>query len=44
MLAPSMRDMSWVIRAIVQYDYDQDIEGFRQAFGQAVDSLGPTVG
>jgi len=44
MLAPSMRHMTWDIRAIVPYDYDQDIEEFRQAFGQAVDSSGPTVG
>jgi len=37
MLAPSMRYMTWDIRAIVPYDYDQDIEEFRQAFGQPVD-------
>jgi hypothetical protein len=44
MLAPSMRYMTWDIRAIVAYDYHEDIEEFRQAFGQAVDSSGPTVG
>ena len=44
MLAPSMRYMTWDIRAIVAYDYDQDIEEFRQAFGQAGDSSGPKVG
>jgi hypothetical protein len=38
MLAPSMRSMTWDIRAIVEYDDQQDIEEFRQAFGQAVDS------
>jgi hypothetical protein len=44
MLAPLMRYMTWDVRAIVPYDYDQDIEEFRQAFGQAVDSSGLTVG
>ena len=44
MLAPSMRYMTWDIRAIVEYDYHEDIEEFRQTFGQAVDSSGPTVG
>src|SRR5215212_4494787 len=40
MLAPSMRLMSWDVRAIVPYDYHQDIEEFRQAYGGS----GPTVG
>jgi hypothetical protein len=35
MLAPSMRYMTWDIRAIVEFDYHQDIEEFRQAFGDA---------
>jgi hypothetical protein len=44
MLAPSMRYMTWDIRAIMAYDYDEDIAEFRQAFGEAVDSVGPNVG
>src|SRR5215211_6128466 len=44
MLAPSMRYMTWDIRAIVAYDYHEDIEEFRQAFGQTGDSSGPKVG
>jgi hypothetical protein len=33
MLAPSMRYMTWDVRAIVAYNYDEDIAEFRQAFG-----------
>jgi hypothetical protein len=33
MLAPSMRSMTWNVRAIVVYTYDEDIAEFRQAFG-----------
>ena len=35
MLAPSMRYMTWDVRAIVAYNYDEDIAEFRQAFGGA---------
>src|SRR5215208_2585155 len=35
MLAPSMRDMTWDIRAIVEFDYHQDIEEFRRAIGDS---------
>ena len=28
-----MRYMTWDIRAIVEYNYDEDIEEFRQVFG-----------
>ena len=44
MLAPSMRYMTWDIRAVVAFDYHEDIEEFRQAFGQTGDSSGPKVG
>src|SRR5215212_5837510 len=40
MLAPYMRYVTWEIRAIVDSDYDHDIEEFRQAFGRTVDSSG----
>ena len=46
MLAPLMRLMTWDVRAIVPYDYDQDIAEFRPAFGDSrgtgpVTSAGP---
>ena len=44
MLGPLMRLMTWDVRAIVAYDYHQDIEEFRQALGQSTDNSGPTVG
>jgi hypothetical protein len=44
MLAPSMRYMTWDIRAIVAYVYHEDIEEFRQVFGQPVDGSGPKLG
>jgi hypothetical protein len=44
MLVPSMRYMTWDIRAIVAYDYHEDIEEFRQVFRQPVDGSGPKVG
>jgi hypothetical protein len=44
MLAPSMRHMTWDIRAIVAYDYHEDIDEFRQAFGQTLDNSGLKLG
>jgi hypothetical protein len=36
--------MTGGIRAVVAYDYHEDIEEFRQAFCQTGDSSGPKVG
>jgi hypothetical protein len=41
MLEPSMRYMTGDIRAIVPYDYHQDIEEFRRAFGDSGGTDGP---
>ena len=35
MLTPTMRVMSWDVRAIVPYDYEQDMAEFRRIVGGA---------